>query len=310
MGDALGLGEALFAALQRLLRPLALDALGDKARHRGQLLVRALREGLAGEHRHGPNQPAFDDEGMTGEGHHPLPLGPFLFVDAGIGGDVVGQVGPTLLCDQADVQLSDGHAGVPAVQAGIRPRAGPELQHLLPFVERPDAGELRAQVLDHGLGAPLQDARQGPVLREGGVYVRAQLGLARQPGPHLLGPLALGDVHHGADHPDRLSSRVAHHVRPVHDGRVRPVGAPETVLLRPGLAVTLEDGVDARLHPLSVVGVDALLPPGVVGYLPRGVAEHLLQRPVPHLRVGGEVRVPDDVVRRPRDQPESLLALA
>ena len=121
--------------------------------------------------------------------------------------------------------------------------------------------------------------------------------------------LAPRDVRHGADHARRFALRVAHHVSAVHDARVRPVGAPETVLLRPHLPAALENGIDARQYPLPVAGVDVLLPPGCAGPLFRGIAEHGLDRPVPDLLVGQDVAVPDRLVGGPGDQAVALLAL-
>jgi hypothetical protein len=80
-GYAVALG--LSRPAQRLLCPLALDALGDRIGHRRQRLDNILRELLAGKHSHDAHQPVLDDQGVAGEGHDPLPLSPLLVADAG-----------------------------------------------------------------------------------------------------------------------------------------------------------------------------------------------------------------------------------
>jgi hypothetical protein len=105
------------------------------------------------------------------------------------------------LGDKADLELADGHAAMGAIEVCVHPRAGLQLQHLLLFVQGPDAGERRAQVLDHGLCAPLQDATQGVTTAQGGGHVRPERRLTRLTLERLLGPLALGYV---VQHPDEV----------------------------------------------------------------------------------------------------------
>jgi hypothetical protein len=69
-------------------------------------------------------------------------------------------VGLALLCDQPDFELPNGHAGVFAVQAGVKTCAGLQLQHILLVVERPNAGESRVEVTHYGLGAALEHCLQ------------------------------------------------------------------------------------------------------------------------------------------------------
>ena len=125
---------------------------------------------------------------------------------------------------------------------------------------------------------------------------------------HLLRPAALGNVHHGAEHANGTTVGVAHQVGPVDHRRVGAVGVPETVLVGPHPRVAEQDGLEARHHPVPVLRVQVLLPPGGVGDLPRRVAEHRLDRAVPHLPVGEYVAVPERLVGRPGDQPVALLA--
>ncbi len=157
---------------QTLLCPLALDALGDHIRHGRQCLDGILLKRLPAEHGHHPHQPTLHDQGMTGEGHHPLLFGPFLVAHKRIVCDVVGQVRQPLFGDEADLVLPDGYPAVETIEVGVHPCAGLQLQHLRPFIKRPDSGECCIQVLDHALRAPLQDFRQGTALGEGSAHVR------------------------------------------------------------------------------------------------------------------------------------------
>ena len=135
---------------------------------------------------------------------------------------------------------------------------------------------------------------------------------------HLLGLpqlvlelLALGDVHHGADHPDAPAVRVAQHVAAVVDLGVRAVGAPAAVLRAPARVAALDGGVDVGHHPLAILRVDQLVPPGDVrADLLLGVAEEGLDALVPPEPVAHQVPVPHRVVGGARDELEALLTLA
>ncbi len=108
-----------------LLRPLAFDGQGDGVSHHCQRTEGGWGERFAGEHRHNPHQPIFNNQGVTREGNHPFPLGPFLVADAGIFDNGVGQVRLFLLSDQANLELPEGDTAVRSVDVGVHPRAGP-----------------------------------------------------------------------------------------------------------------------------------------------------------------------------------------
>ena len=108
-----------------------------------------------------PTSRSSTTKGVTGEGDHPLPSGPLLITDAGIIDHVVGQVRLKLPSDEADLVLSNRHTAVRTIEAGIHPCASLQLQHVLLFVERPNAGERRVQATDYGLCALLEDAPHG-----------------------------------------------------------------------------------------------------------------------------------------------------
>ena len=135
---------------------------------------------------------------------------------------------------------------------------------------------------------------------------------------HLLGLsqlvlelLAPGDVHHGADHADTPPVGLAEHVAAVVDLRVRAVRAPAAVLRAPARVAALDGGVDVGHHPVAILRVDQLVPPGDVRPdLLLGVAEEGLDALVPPEPVADQVPVPHRVVGSARDELEALLALA
>ncbi len=134
---------------------------------------------------------------------------------------------------------------------------------------------------------------------------------------HLLGLpqlvlelLALGDVHHRADHPGAPPVRVAEHVAAVVDLGVRAVRAPAAVLRAPALVAALDGGVDVGHHPLAILRMDELVPPGDVrADLLLGIAEEGLDALVPPEPVADQIPVPYRVVGGARDELEALLAL-
>ena len=181
--------KPLLARAQPLLRPLPLDALGDRVHDRPQRASRGLVQFLVGEQFQEPDQPTLDDQGMGGDRDGPLATHPL--------GDVVHhhavaepRLGPGGEVDPARVE------GDPAGFAGAwaRPPAGLELQHPGLRVERPDPGQGHLEETDQGLAAPLQDGREGVPLDEGEPDLRPQ---ATQEGlldEVPLVPLPLRDV--------------------------------------------------------------------------------------------------------------------
>jgi hypothetical protein len=77
----------------------------------------------------------------------------------------------------------------------------------------------------------------------------------------LLGPLPVGDVQHGPDHPGSLAVGIPQDVAPVVHVLVRPVGAAEPVLVHPGQLVAADHLEEVRLHRLAVLGVNPFEPP-------------------------------------------------
>ena len=78
-------------------------------------------------------------------------------MDAWVADDLIGQVGLSLLGDQADLELADRHSGMGTVQVGVQARAGLEFEDVPLRANRPDARERRVQVPHDGLGAALQE---------------------------------------------------------------------------------------------------------------------------------------------------------
>ena len=110
---------------------------------------------MPGEQGDHADEPILHDQRIAREGDHALPLRPLLVGDARVADDGVGQVRRALLGDQADLEPADGDAPVRAVQVRVLSRAGPQHQHVLRRIQRPDAGESRVQVCDQSLGATL-----------------------------------------------------------------------------------------------------------------------------------------------------------
>src|SRR4029453_10248490 len=135
---------------------------------------------------------------------------------------------------------------------------------------------------------------------------------------HLLGLpelvlelLALGDVHHRADHPSRAALAVAEHVAAVEYAGVRAVGPQVPVLRAPALGAAVDRRADVAHHPLAILGVDALVPPGDVGRdLVRGVAEERLHALVQPQLVAHQIPVPPRRVGPAAPNLKALLALA
>ena len=93
-------------------------------------------------------------------------------------------MGLALLCDEANLELANRHAGMFAVQASVKTCAGLQLQHVLSVVERPNACESPVEVTHYGLGAALQHCSQsifGPA-GECCMNICTQRRLARAPG--------------------------------------------------------------------------------------------------------------------------------
>ena len=134
---------------------------------------------------------------------------------------------------------------------------------------------------------------------------------------HLLGLpelvlelLALGDVHHGADHPHGLALAVVQHVPPVEHVGVGAVDLPVSVFRAPALRPAVDRGVDVGHDAVPILGVDVLVPPRDVGAdLLWRVAEDRGDPLVPPQRVAHQVPVPHRVVGGARHELEALLAL-
>src|SRR5262249_26536107 len=86
------------------------------------------------------------------ESNHALSPGPLGVTHTRISEDGVGQVGFPLLADQADLVLAHGHPAVSTIEMRVQARTGLQFQHIIRFVQRPDACERPIQVPDHRLG--------------------------------------------------------------------------------------------------------------------------------------------------------------
>ncbi len=162
---------------QFLLRLLARDARRDHLRHGGERRHRLLAQRVAGEHRQHADKPLLDDQWVAGERDHPLARCPVRVADARIGANRVGEVGPTLLRDQADLEHADRHTAVRAVEVGIEPSARPQFEHRSRAIERPDARESGIEVPDDRVGTGLEHIRQRVARVERNAHVGDQGGL-------------------------------------------------------------------------------------------------------------------------------------
>ncbi len=154
------------------------DPQGDPIGDRGQRLERRLGERFAGEEGDDPDQAILDDERIAGEGHHAFSFRPCLIAHPGIADHRMGQMGLALLRDAPDLLLADPNSAVPAVQVGVHPRARLKNQDVRSLLERPDASERRAQVVDDRLAAAAESEPQIMPLHQGRAHIGAQ---PRQP---------------------------------------------------------------------------------------------------------------------------------
>ena len=120
---------------------------------------------------------------------------------------------------------------------------------------------------------------------------------------------ALCDVEHGADHPQWLAIRAAHHVATVEHIGVAAVGAPEAILVGPAVTTSVDHRVNGPGDPFPVLGVDMLEPPAAWrGQTVQPVTISIAQRLVPFDAIAPQVPVPHGVVGRPHRQVVALLA--
>jgi hypothetical protein len=122
--------------------------------------------------------------------------------------------------------------------------------------------------------------------------------------------VAFGDIHHGADHTDRVIELVTDEVSAVQDFSVGAVGAGEAIFGGPDLFISLDQLAQAGQDARSVIGVDVLVPPGGVGEGGRGrVAEGGMDAFAPPDLIGEEVPIPDGVVGGSGDEVEAFLLM-
>ena len=124
-----------------------------------------------------------------------------------------------------------------------------------------------------------------------------------------LGPLALGQVRHAANHPDRRAVGVANDVAAVEDGGVGAVLTAEAILVGPRLATLVDHLMDAAGHPAQIIRMNVVRPRRQRGLdVVRLVAEDRREAFVPPQRIRGQVPVPDAIGRGFGEQAEALLA--
>ncbi len=164
--NLVGFLEVLGAPFQLRLGAFALDADGDTIGDRRHRVLHRRREFAAREDRHDAHQLRVDEQGISGEGDHPLPARPERVVHMRVDLFSGRQLRCPLEGDHAHRQHADRHPRLRAVQLGVCAGAGLKFQHPLGVVQRPDAREAAVEVLHQRLGALLQH--------------RAQLGPARQ----------------------------------------------------------------------------------------------------------------------------------
>src|ERR1051325_4843443 len=140
---------------------------------------------------------------------------------------------PALRRDQADLQGTDRHAAVRAVDVGIHPRAALQLQDVLGFVQRPDPGEGGVEAIADDLRAAVKHRAEIVDLR----YGDADLGRKHRESlaflTLLLRALALAHVLHDAFVIEDLPLPIAHDAR----ADLAPDGCPVTPT-QPRLEVT------------------------------------------------------------------------
>ncbi len=73
---------------------------------------------------------------------------------------------------------------------------------------------------------------------------------------------SFGLVEQRADHSDRPAGGVPDHKPSIANVSVAAVCPQETILVDPVGVAAVDHGVDARVHPRAVVGMDVLDPPG------------------------------------------------
>ena len=172
--------------------------------------------------------------------------------------------------------------------------------------ERVDEGLVHREPVAHQVPIPDADdrARRQRQLHALDVLPRHRLALPQR----LFGPLAVGDVEHRADHPNRVPVRPADDVAAVQHLGIAAVGPAEAILARPDRLGPLDHRTQAALDPVPVHGMDLGRPPAHFrGHLRRGPAIRLLQRLVPQHALVAEIPIPDRVPRGPLRQPEPLV---
>lgn len=188
----------------------------------------------------------------------------------------------------------------------VLPDVGQDPSH---FIEAPGFG------LEQHLGrigvAQDRPERLVDLVRDGGNQL-AHHGEPRrmsEPLIRLLRPLAVRDVRHGADHPQRRSARSPHDEAALADVSVRAVDATHAAFRVPPLSAAVDHRLHLRGHPLLVLGVQQILPPGgaVAGRFRHGAQERLAGLVPPQL-IGRHVPVENDVLGRLHHELEALVA--
>ena len=126
---------------------------------------------MAREHCHDAQHALLHHQRVTGERHHPLALCPLLVEDMRIAHHLVGEMGTTLLGDQADLVVRP-------VDLRVHAGAGLQLEDAGGFVEDPNAGECHVEVAHQCVGAELQRLAQALPSRQRAPHVGGQLGQA------------------------------------------------------------------------------------------------------------------------------------
>src|SRR5690242_4917548 len=111
---------------------------------------------------------------MAGKGDYAFPLRPSLVADQRIVCDVISQMRFFLPGNQANLQITNPHAAVGAVQVRVHARASLQLENVLILRERPDACKDRIRVPNQRLRTSLQDFSQAIPGFESVAYIRTQ----------------------------------------------------------------------------------------------------------------------------------------
>ncbi len=123
----------------------------------------------------------------------------------GVADHLIGEVRPSLLGNQPDLELTDRYSSMSTVQASVQARAGLKFQHVCLGARRPDSYEGQIQMLHNRLRAALQKMLQTALLGQGDTDIRRQCCQARTFFDQFLGEFPFTDVLDLRDEQERFT---------------------------------------------------------------------------------------------------------